>query len=269
MRVKEHDQNTIFNQCKDWTINFIKNMPYFCEARPVGEFEGKFSNKPALIISAGPSLANDIEKIKENKDKFITIAVGSVLRTLIKADIIPDFVTFADANYLMQHIEGLESYLPEINLVISSRADNSIFDKKFKSKLIYFSETDPLADWTNNIDSNINIGLYKSGGTVSIQSYYFAKAIGCSPIAFAGLDLAFIDNKIYADGTKLNYDKKGGIDLGYSTAYTNKKIVEVMGHNGKTVLTRDDYAIFIRHFEEFFASDDNSETINTSLNGHI
>ena len=115
---KTADQNTIFFNCKLWTKNFILNMSKFNNSRPVCELRDLFKNKPALIVSAGPSLAQNIENIKKNKDKFIIIAVVPAFKILIQAGIIPDFVTFADPNYLDCLIKGYEKYLSTTNMVL-------------------------------------------------------------------------------------------------------------------------------------------------------
>ncbi len=261
---KSMDSNTVFSQCKIWTTNSVINASEFNHVRPVGYFEEKFKNKPALIISAGPSLAENLEKIKSNKDKFITIAVGAALKILINSGISPDFVCFSDSQYLKFQVKGIEDKLNETVLVASSRADNDIFNENFKNKLIYFSKTDSLADYLKNL-LNENIGLYESGSTVSIQSYCFARALGCNPIAFAGLDLAFIDEKIYADGSPIIKDENGNLKIGPLV----KKPAVIKSANGEYVSTRDDYALFVRHFEDIFAKDEIVRIINTSQKGAL
>ena len=59
---KTSDQSTIFNLSALWTKNFILNSPYLKETTPLGHLTSAFAGKPALIISAGPSLADDIQK---------------------------------------------------------------------------------------------------------------------------------------------------------------------------------------------------------------
>lgn len=261
---KSMDSNTVFNRCKNWTTNFILNVSEFNQARPVGYFEEKFKNKPALIISAGPSLSENLEKIRKSRGKFITIAVGAALKVLLNADIVPDFVCFADDQYLKFQVKGIEDKLNKITLVASSRADSDIFKEDFNNKLIYFSKTDSLADYYKKLTDE-NIGLYESGSTVSVQSYCFAKALGCNPIAFTGLDLAFIDEKTYADGSPIVKDESGNLNIGPLV----KKPAVVESANGGFVATRDDYALFIRHFEEIFSKDVLVRIINTSNKGAL
>ena len=262
---KSMDQNTIFNQCKFWTKNTILNMPYFVESRPLGFLEDLFAKKTALIVSAGPSLNYHIQKIKENRDKFIVIAVAPTLRLLIEAGITPDFATFADSNHMIWHIKGIEDKLADVNLVINTRTENCIIDAKFGLKILYFSETDSLSHWVKDRTSE-NVGLYRSGGTISILSYYLAKSLGCDPIAFVGLDLAFIDNQVNALNSPYQQNADGTL---YVTGLI-KKTALVNGYNGQTLQSRDDYALFIRQFNEIFTQEHNpARVINTATSGAL
>ena len=95
-------------------------------------------------------------------------------------------------------------------MLITNRAENYIFQQKSNHKISYFSDTDEASRWINdNFDKKS--GFIRSGGTVTIAAYYFANTMGCNPIAFAGLDLAFIDNMMYANGKDLKVDKDGNI----------------------------------------------------------
>lgn len=261
---KSVDQNTIFNQCKLWTQNSILNISSFANARPHSYLANKFSNKTALIISAGPSLAENIEKIKQNRDKFVIIAVCSIYKYLLKNNITPDFITFADSRFLVEHVRGEEESLKNMNIVINSRADNYIFEQEAKSKFVAFSSTDDISSWIQK-SMNADIKLDKSGGTVSILSYYFAKSLGCNPIVFTGLDLAFINNKVYANGMEMEVNQNGTLKI---PAESVKKVSYVKSANGEMVPTRDDYLAFVRQFNEIFTEEEQDERIiNTSLSG--
>lgn len=262
------DQNTIFNLCKLWTNNSVRNIPYLQNSNSLKTLEDKFIGKPALIISAGPSLAENLEKIKANKDKFITIAVDAALRVLTNAGIIPDFVCYADADHLWTKIDGLEEFISKTNVVAELRADNRIYNKQAKQRFVYFSETDAIAQWLSRDTELKPFNLNKSGGTVSILCYHLAKLLGCKSIAFVGLDLAFVDNKMYANGESLKVSEDGNVELGYPLS-SPKKVKYVKGLNGDMIPSRDDYAAFIRQFEDIFENETHVELINLSKSGAL
>ena len=66
----------------------------------LSDLYGSFIGQTALIIGAGPSLAENIQIIKENREKYVIFAVNKVLRTLIENGIFPDFVVCLDAKFV-------------------------------------------------------------------------------------------------------------------------------------------------------------------------
>lgn len=262
MEEKSSDTNTIFKLAPLWTNNFILNIPYFQKARPLGFFKDAFVDKTALIISAGPSLKENIEKIKENQDKFVTIAVGRVFKTLVDNDIIPDFITFADAQSPSAHVKGYEEILEKTNLIITSKTEYVVTWLKAKNKILYLPETDLFVKLFP-----YDAGIYKSASSVSIINYFIAKALGFNNIAFVGLDLAFPDNKIYSTGEKLDVDENGYIKMD-GVGAKERKLVYTKDKDGNDIPTRDDYSLFIRQFEEVFEEETSlSKVINTSTKG--
>lgn len=260
---RKSDENTTFKLCRWWAVNSIKNFSHFSEARPLGYFEGKFNGKTALIVSAGPGLAEDIEKIKDNQDKFVIISVGRAFKTLVKAGIIPDFTVFLDAQYCNRQVQGVENFIEKTNIVFHSKSDHYVSNLKSKSKILYFTEADIMAELFTNLCNDNKVGFYKSGSSVSIISYYLAKALGFSTIIFSGLDLSFINNKMFADGMEIKYNEQGKI-----TNLQSRKLIYVKDRNGDDIPSRDDYALFIRQFSEIFTEEINlARIINTSLNG--
>ncbi len=266
MEEKSSDVNTIFRLAHYWTENFIKSLPNFFEFRPLGFFRDAFADKTALIIAAGPSLAENIDKIRKNRDKFVTIAVGKAAKVLAVNDIIPDFVTFADARSTKFQIEGIENQLENTNVIMTSKTDSIIATLKPKNKILYLSETDIFTKlFTKN--SSLDPGCFPSASSISIINYFIAKAMGFRTIVFVGLDLAFPDNKIYATGETLKLDEDGCMQMeGIKKSF--KKIETVRDKEGNEIKTRDDYLLFIRQLEDILAEDTSLSTvINTSLKG--
>lgn len=56
----------------------------------------KLFDKPVLLLAAGPSLSENIEFVKKNRDKFIIVSIYVLLPLLEKESIIPDVITQYD-----------------------------------------------------------------------------------------------------------------------------------------------------------------------------
>lgn len=268
MEEKSADVNTIFKLAPVWTINFIKNLPKFSKFLPLGFFKDTFAGKAALIASPGPSLAKNIETIKKNRDKFVMMAVGKAIKVLADNGITPDFVTFADAVALEHQVKGAEEILKNTNIIMTSKTDSLIAELEAKNKILYLAETDPFTKLFNK-NSSTDPGCYQSASSVSIINYFAAKELGFKTIAFAGLDLAFPGNQLYANGQDLKVDENGFIELYVGgNLLKTKKVEYVNDKDGNKLATRDDYLLFIRQFEDILEEEKSLiRVINTATSG--
>lgn len=63
----------------------------------VGQLDGTIPNTiPAIVVSAGPSLNNNIMELKKAVGKAFIIAVDTAVKPLVKAGIIPDMFAMLD-----------------------------------------------------------------------------------------------------------------------------------------------------------------------------
>lgn len=247
---KHVDQSTIFKKAHNWTKNTVNNYKFYEECRPANILGNALSDKTAIVLAAGPSLEKDIELISNNKDNFVTIAVGKALKYLEEKGLKPDFACFADEEYLYAQTDGLEEFISGVNAVLATRSDSYVFSKDFNSKLLYFANTDNLAAWSATVLEE-SLDEYPSMGTVAGMAMYTAKILGCKNIVFSGLDLAFTDGKPYA-----------GVNEDIQTVKT------VKNKDGEEIPTKEDYAMFVRQFEDAVKSlKDKVSIFNTALKG--
>lgn len=264
---KSCDSNTIYKLSPLWTQNFIQSLPYLADSIPLGFLKNSFAEKTALIIAAGPSLINDIEKIKTNRDKFVIIAAGKALPTLYKHNIIPDFVTFADAHGVEFQYKGYEETLEQSNIILSLKTDHKVHKLKSRNKVLHLPDTSSFATLIQE-NSNIDPGIQKLAGSVSIINYFIARELGFKNIAFSGLDLAFPDGKIYSTGEVLQTDKNNYIKSDKGSVSTRRKIEYVRNKEGELISTRNDYLVFVKQFEEILKEGYfGHRIINTSMQG--
>jgi len=114
------------------------------------------------------------------------------------------------------------------------------------------------------VDST-SLTMMETGGTAVAQAYYSAKHLGINDMIFAGLDLAYKNKTAYADGSEIEIENGNQIHVGS----TIKNLTYVKDLNGNNVLSRDDYALFIRQFNDIFANDNTSKLYNTSNFGAL
>lgn len=132
---KKLSENTQMYFAKDWFINFVKNLPYINKVERVDSYKNMFKDKPAIIVSAGPSLEKNLKYLKGNEDKFVIITGARTLNTLIKEGIKADFACIIDSSEEMFNVfkHSMESQVP---LLISDEGNTKII-RNYKGKKYY------------------------------------------------------------------------------------------------------------------------------------
>jgi len=152
-----------------------------------------FFHKPVLLLAAGPSLKENIEFVKKNKNKFIIACVSATLKTLYKHNIKPDIVS---------HIDGIESQ-DDSCMVHFEGIDTKEF---LKDTIFIFNPFTPAV--LRNMFNKENIFLYEDGaeyfnGFGSLS----APCVGSTTLA---LMLIFNTQDLYLLGLDLALNQKSG-----------------------------------------------------------
>ncbi len=255
------DMNTIKNMSKSWISNTFSNMKNVEDKFSINLLENKFKNKTALILGAGPSLKDNIEQIKANRDKFVIFAVHKTLPTLKNNGITPDFCVVVDARYVKASMIQDFDYLREINLIADIKSDAYCNQLPFKRVFVYYPENNLFSEKLHE-KTNL-VKQLPTGGTSTICAYHCAKFMGIKNIIFAGLDLAFKNDNAYCDD-------KGVVTKSQNTVIIQNlevETTEIKSITGEYVKTRKDYAYFIKQFELLFACDKNLNIYNLTTFG--
>lgn len=262
-RSKMVDINTITRFSKVWLSNTLNNLNTINNGNAylLSDLEDHFSGQTALVIGAGPSLNHNLAKIQSNRNKFVIFAVNKVVKYLLKNGIIPDFVVCLDAGNMLKTLDVSDEYLERMNCIIDIRTDKNIFNKPFRRVFVNFSESDFVIKKIAKFNSFMK--FYESGGSASILALVSAVKMGFAKVVLAGIDLAFEDNVIYADGQTMEKTSHDEIVVDS----VRKHIVPVKSVSGNMVYTREDYLSFIHHFEVIIKELGYSEIYNLSKFG--
>lgn len=259
------DVNTITKFSKQWISNTLENMSFVNnkEAYLLSDLENKYLGQTALIAGAGPSLDDNIEKIQANRDKFVIFAVNKTVKYLLQNGITPDFVVCLDAKFVEKTLGGLEENLARTSAIVDIRTDCSILNKSFNKVFFSFSENDFFIKKVAKYNDFMK--FYESGGTAALLAMVSAIKLGFSKVVLAGIDLAFKDNVIYNNGETMQRVSQTQIKVDQVV----KNIVQVKSVNDSFVYSREDYQVFIHHFEELIKELDYSQIYNISSFGAL
>lgn len=189
--------------------NFEDNLHFTMHSPGIIQLFNKFENKPIVLVSAGPSLVNDIEHLKKVQDNVLIICVSTALKLLLKNNIKPDIVAIADSKKIM--LNHFEEYLDEqIPLLFVPTASNSVL-KNYKGPKIVALQNDYRL--CKMVSDKVDKGSVDVGESVATLILDVGIKLGGDPIIFVGQDLAFSDGHSHAAGI----EKRLKVEKDFST----------------------------------------------------
>lgn len=246
-------ENTSKIYSEIWFKSYLNNMPHILDSQLVDSYKDSFKNKPAIVVSAGPSLDKNLKFLKYNEDKFIIITGGRTLNTLKKEGIKADFACIIDASEEMYNV--FKSAIDmEVPLLFNEETSEKIVSE-YKGKKIFFNTREFL-----NADREIlgfNSEILFQGGSVAHACTSFATLLGCDPIVFIGQDLAYTDNKLHSENSVADNE---------SNQITNTETY-VKGVIEEKVLTNYDLNIFRERLEIIIKLNKGTTFINCTEGG--
>ena len=244
--------------------NIANNLPTYVTTPPADVFRRKFAGSPAILVAAGPSLAKNIDQLRELRNRAVIIAAQTTLRPLLNRGITPHFVTTLDYSDLSrQFFEGLD--IPDDVVLVAEpkaswhvidafRGDDSdcrrrvvMLDNEFAHRCV--GET--LAKRTP----------MEAGATVMHLAFYLAQWLQCDPILFIGQDLAFSGHCYYAPGVAMHHawapelGRFGTLEMKEweRIARQGRMLRKVEDIEGHTVYTDEQMFTYLEQFERDFA----------------
>lgn len=235
------------NSIEDSLIGFeqnLNNIPYIIESKDVSLLKGAYSDVPAIVVSAGPSLDKNILYLKDAQDKALIIAVDTIVGKLIDNGITPNFMCSIERIEDVYNFFYKDKNLPkEVTLVAPPVLKSEIF-KEFKgNKVIAMRYNVGEYMWMQSV-LQFNNNSYISMGTSSAHlAFGFANHLGASPIILVGQDLAYGDSIEQSHSTGTIYDENKFDGL------TKVTVFETPGYYGGTVKTNQVWNDFRKWFE--------------------
>lgn len=249
------DLLTRFEFEERWIRNIFRNIKHLAVSEGVGRFFGAFKGYPGIIVSAGPSLRNNIKELEKLRDSAVIVAVDTAFKVLSRYNITPHFVVTLDAQkYSSKHFLGV----PDDNTVLIADIVScpSILNSYNGRKVIsttskYYTDSQghtrremtPVMDWVEKYSGRF--GDIQSGGSVATSVFDMLLNFGCDPIILMGQDLAYTGREIHCTGTYHNDDWLPGINRIKNLECINqgvirkRKIKYVPGYGGSMPVITD------------------------------
>ena len=201
IRRYEMGNSTLLRFGKIWTKNFFRNMHRYFKSQKLIPYLGWASQKPAIIVAAGPSLEAALPFLQKQHTQALLIACDTALPMLLQAQINPDFVVTVDPqekNSLYLRYSANKDHI----LIADPAIHDSTFEGYENQNIILMDSVFPLYSPFEGFWGHC--GLLASGGSVSTSAFDFARKIGSDPIIMVGQDLSFTKKKTYSSGNVLS-----------------------------------------------------------------
>lgn len=166
--------------------NEILNEKLSCDNMDAYFNKYDFSKETVIIVSAGPSLDSNMEKLKLASKSAKIFVVGSALKAVVASGINPDMVCIIDSHPIIYNqVKGCENL--DVPLCFLSTASNLAITSYQGPRFIFYNEKK---------DNNIIIDTGKSVATAILSIAIKGKA---KKVIFVGQDLAYLNNKSHCE----------------------------------------------------------------------
>ncbi|TVQ64201.1 MAG: DUF115 domain-containing protein [Phycisphaerales bacterium] len=255
---------TTMMQTETTTRNTLMNVAWYAGREGVEPLRGACAGLPAVVVSAGPSLERNMRLLAAPgvRERCVIVAVQTALKPLLNAGVRPHFVTALDYHEISARFyEGLTpADVAGVTLIAEPKANPAILDA-FPGAVR--CPRDEFLDAALGDDLAGEHGAVPSGATVAHLSYYFARWLGCDPVALIGQDLGFTDGQYYAGGAAIHDVWAPELNMFRTLEMMEwERIVRSRAilrraedHLGRPVYTDEQMATYLAQFERDFRAD--------------
>lgn len=185
--------------------NLMQNADVYVTSPGIAALKGACAGKPAIVVSAGPSLQRNLALLENPavRGRCVIVAVQTVLKTLLGRGIRPHFVTALDYSEINKRFyEGLTAEQVEgITLVVEPKVNPSVL-MAWPGRVLCAG--DGTMDLLLGEKLAGDHGTIPQGATVAHLAYYLSRSLGCDPVALVGQDLGFTDGQYYSGGAAIH-----------------------------------------------------------------
>ena len=263
IKFKRNSIATEYSFQRRWIINSMKNFKeVLATPNILVEKKGKFKNKPAILVAAGPSLNEEIENIryiKENGLAYI-FSVGSAINTLMHHNIYPDVATTYDPTELNQKVfeKVKEKNIKDISMIFGSSVGFETLENYPGKKYHMITSQDKVANYYLEHSNGMEIDIVLDAPSIAVVTLQLLANLGFSPIILVGQNLGYIGASQHSEG------------IHYSKNLTEGEIQEALlveDVYGNKIKTNDGFNRMREQMELYITNMEKGRVINTTKGG--
>jgi len=247
-KLKDTSIFTGISRGAEWTDAFIRNVPIILRTTGVIRLKNLFQQRPAIVVSAGPSIEKNLHLLREAKGRAIIIAVDVVVPTLLPAGIIPDFIIALEANRKLFRAFENNPLLRFCPLIIAAEVDYETMTSRYPGPVFLNPAIrHPVMKWLHEFWEDKGF-IAAQGGSVSHMAFAVAEYLGANVIALMGQDLSFQEKLHAGEVTHFFYSEE---DV-EKYRQRNPVVKDIFGEEryttGQFITFRTSFERLIKHF---------------------
>ncbi|MCL2461269.1 MAG: DUF115 domain-containing protein [Defluviitaleaceae bacterium] len=249
-------RNSISKLSETWYLSHFRNWKTLAQSCAIDNFFGLLEGKPAVLVSAGPSLNKNVGLLNEIKGKVFILCVYTALKVLEKRNIRPDMVIALDGRQIIYR--DFANYAFDMPLIYCSSVNPDIFGAHSGKTVAAMTGND---GFTAGVLSELGVKTERvqTGESVACAALDILCKMGAGPVIFIGQDFAYSGGKNHADGTF--YDGKNGAEDVASQKFP------VEAWDGGQVLTDDMWYVYLEWFGRYIREDGGKRTFVDATEG--
>lgn len=204
--------------------NSLENVHQVMSMPGVNRLKNLFRGMPAIIVSAGPSLQQNLAVLKQAQGRAVIIACDTVLRLLVPNGITPDLTVTADPQET-SYRKFRDIPIDRNSYLVCHPINYPEMVSTFAGGRFVIGSAMGIFRWLSKHwkeKGQVDIGSQ----SVAHMAFNLACLIGAGPIIFIGQDFCFYDNKKYAGHLSKGSPWEKRVQRGLTRTVPGKDIFE-------------------------------------------
>ncbi|WP_164668009.1 motility associated factor glycosyltransferase family protein [Virgibacillus doumboii] len=252
---------------KRWVTNSLQNFKEVLDTPNMMKNinQTQFEGKPAIIVSAGPSLAEDMDYIKYIKDNNLAhiFSVGSAINSLIAHDVLPDVVCTYDPSELNYEVfkQMNDNQIDYVPMLFGSSVGYETLRKYNGPKVHFITSQDQTSIYLLKEQLDLESDLILDSPSIAVMTLQILNKLRANPVIFAGQNLGYKNDQIYSEGIKYERHTHEFIQERLKNTITTKDVY------GNEIKTRVSFINMKENIEKFVNLYKDTSFVNTTKGG--
>jgi hypothetical protein len=236
-----------------WFHNLIENFPRYARRAPVSRLHRRFAGRPAVVVSAGPSLNKNAHLLPQWKDRGVIISVGTALKKCVEVGVTPDLVVALESNDILSQFAGVEQIRDAFTALLV-KCHPRLWELPARGGFFVGNHTADVY-WLFDL-LGCSEAILTFSGSVSTAAFSLAAFMGCSPIVIVGQDLAYGETgESHAPGADtggdFSVDRQTIAEVRAQPGSRGADFLLVEGYHGGQVVTKANLRNYLLWFEQY------------------